>query len=153
MLVIQAMHNQNTLQLLLWLQVQVNPACEWRQILLKASFKQSSCLSVVTCTCGPKCLVPKCPCSLLVNVRADVCLGVGCRHGRKFQFFCKYYVAMAGSLCGCIILSEDVPAIRQWSPLYVMITVIVVMSEKVDTTITKGKSCNAMVHLVSEIIP
>ena len=51
---------------------------------------------------------------------------------------------MCGSLCGCVILSEDVPAIRQWSPLYVMITVIVVMSEKVDTTITKGElSCNA----------
>ncbi len=46
---------------------------------------------------------------------------------------------MCGSLCGCVILSEDVPAIRQWSPLYVMITVIVVMSEKVDTTITKGE--------------
>ncbi|DBA72154.1 TPA: hypothetical protein ACH3X2_010874 [Trebouxia sp. C0005] len=60
------------------------------------------------------------------------------RHGRKFQFFCKYYLAMCGSLCGCVILSQDVSAIRQWSPLYVMITVIVVMSEKVDTTITKG---------------
>lgn len=36
-------------------------------------------------------------------------------------------------------MSEDIPAIRDWSPLYVMITVIVVMSEKVDTTITKGK--------------
>lgn len=47
---------------------------------------------------------------------------------------------MCGSLCGCVILSEDVPAIRQWSPLYVMITVIVVMSEEVDTTITKGES-------------
>ena len=61
-----------------------------------------------------------------------------CRHGRKFQFFCKYYLAMCGSLCGCVILSKDVPVIKVWSPLYVMITVIVVMSEKVDTTITKG---------------
>ena len=47
---------------------------------------------------------------------------------------------MMCSLCGCIILSKDVPAIREWSPLYVMITVIVVMSEKLDTTITKGEA-------------
>lgn len=66
------------------------------------------------------------------------------RHGRKFQFFCKYYLAMCASLCGCVILSKDVPVIREWSPLYVMITVIVVMSEKVDTTITKGKSSGAV---------
>ena len=64
---------------------------------------------------------------------------IACRHGRKFQFFCKYYAAMMCALCGCIILSKDVPVIQQWSPLYVMITVIVVMSEKVDTTITKGE--------------
>lgn len=44
------------------------------------------------------------------------------------------------SLCGCIILGKNIPAIQQWSPLYVMITVIVVMSEKVDTTITKGQA-------------
>ena len=60
------------------------------------------------------------------------------RHGHKFQFFCKYYAAMMLSLCGCIILGKDIPVIQEWSPLYVMITVIVVMSEKVDTTITKG---------------
>ena len=48
---------------------------------------------------------------------------------------------MCASLCGCLMLSKDVPVIREWSPLYVMITVIVVMSEKVDTTITKGESC------------
>lgn len=47
---------------------------------------------------------------------------------------------MMCSLCGCIILSKDVPVIREWSPLYVMITVIVVMSEKMDTTITKGEA-------------
>lgn len=59
-------------------------------------------------------------------------------HGRKFQFFCKYWFAMSTSLCGCILLSQDTPSIREWSPLYVMITVVVVMSEKVDTTITKA---------------
>ena len=48
---------------------------------------------------------------------------------------------MCGSLCACVILSQDLPVIQQWSPLYVMISVIVVMSEKVDTTITKGDSC------------
>ena len=46
---------------------------------------------------------------------------------------------MCGALCGSVILSKDIPAIREWSPIYLVITVIVVMSEKVDTTITKGK--------------
>lgn len=60
---------------------------------------------------------------------------------------------MSGSLCGCLILSQDVPVIRQWSPLYVMITVIVVMSEKVDTTITKGKSsANSVYVMVTGIL-
>lgn len=59
---------------------------------------------------------------------------------------------MSGSLCGCLILSQDVPVIRQWSPLYVMITVIVVMSEKVDTTITKGKSSANSVYIMIAVI-
>lgn len=58
---------------------------------------------------------------------------------------------MSGSLCGCLILSQDVPVIRQWSPLYVMITVIVVMSEKVDTTITKGE-LSANVYIMITVV-
>ena len=72
------------------------------------------------------------------------CQGCLCRHKHKFHFFCKYYAAMMISLCGCIILGKDIPVIQEWSPLYVMITVIVVMSEKVDTTITKGQSITAL---------
>lgn len=72
------------------------------------------------------------------------CQGCLCRHGHKFHFFCKYYAAMMLSLCGCIILGKDIPVIQEWSPLYVMITVIVVMSEKVDTTITKGTNSHCL---------
>lgn len=59
---------------------------------------------------------------------------------------------MCGSLCACVILSKDVPVIRQWSPLYVMITVIVVMSEKVDTTVTKGESSATSIRVQAAVV-
>ena len=38
----------------------------------------------------------------------------------------------------CLSLSADFPAIQQWRPLYLVLTVIIVCSQKVDTTLSKG---------------
>ena len=38
----------------------------------------------------------------------------------------------------CLSLSADVPAIQAWRPLYLVLTVIIVCSQKVDTTLSKG---------------
>jgi hypothetical protein len=54
-----------------------------------------------------------------------------CRTGRNFQFACKYWAGC--SLCLVLIaaLSQDVPALQAWNPLYVLFTQVVVLSEKV----------------------
>ncbi len=38
----------------------------------------------------------------------------------------------------CLSLSADVAAIQAWRPLYLVLTVIIVCSQKVDTTLSKG---------------
>lgn len=37
-----------------------------------------------------------------------------------------------------VALSADVPTIQTWRPLYLILTVIIVCSQKVDTTLSKG---------------
>lgn len=38
----------------------------------------------------------------------------------------------------CLTLSAKYPAIQIWRPLYLVLTVIIVCSQKVDTTLSKG---------------
>lgn len=37
-----------------------------------------------------------------------------------------------------LALSADYPTIQTWRPLYLILTVIIVCSQKVDTTLSKG---------------
>lgn len=61
-----------------------------------------------------------------------------CRMGRKLQFFFKYYLCCAGCTIAIFIFSTDMPSVVSWNPLYVLFTVVVVLSEKVETTVQKG---------------
>ena len=54
-----------------------------------------------------------------------------CRRGRLFQFATKYWFGCSASLVGILWLSQDVPALRPWNPLYVIFTMVVILSEKV----------------------
>ena len=53
------------------------------------------------------------------------------RRGRLFQFAAKYWFGCSASLVGIVWLSQDVPALRPWNPLYVIFTMVVILSEKV----------------------
>ncbi len=53
------------------------------------------------------------------------------RRGRLFQFAAKYWFGCCASLVGILWLSQDVPVLRPWNPLYVIFTMVVILSEKV----------------------
>ena len=53
------------------------------------------------------------------------------RRGRLFQFAAKYWFGCSASLVGILWLSQDVPSLRPWNPLYVIFTMVVILSEKV----------------------
>ena len=53
------------------------------------------------------------------------------RRGRLFQFAAKYWFGCSASLVGIVWLSQDVPSLRPWNPLYVIFTMVVILSEKV----------------------
>lgn len=46
-----------------------------------------------------------------------------------------------------LALSAEVPAIQAWRPLYLILTVIIVCSQKVDTTLSKG-----VLRLVASVV-
>ena len=54
------------------------------------------------------------------------------RRGRLFQFGLKYWIGCSGTLIGVFILSQDIPSLREWNPLYVTFTMVVILSEKVS---------------------
>ncbi|BDA49628.1 hypothetical protein COCOBI_14-2480 [Coccomyxa sp. Obi] len=61
------------------------------------------------------------------------------RRHRRLQFFLKYFIATSGVLCGVFALSQLSTGFRKyWIPYYSLLTVAVVLSEKVDSTVTKG---------------
>jgi hypothetical protein len=63
------------------------------------------------------------------------------RRGRLTQFGIKYWIGCSGTLIGVFILSQDIPSLRQWNPLYVTFTMVVILSEKVRSAICKGPCC------------
>ena len=54
-----------------------------------------------------------------------------CRTGRNFQYAAKYWFGCSLCLVLIVVLSQDVPALQPWNPLYVLFTQVVVLSEKV----------------------
>ncbi|BDA49627.1 hypothetical protein COCOBI_14-2470 [Coccomyxa sp. Obi] len=60
------------------------------------------------------------------------------RKNRQLQFFFKFFGTAATMLCGILVGSYYSPAFHSWVPLYAMTTVAVVLSEKIDTTVSKG---------------
>ena len=54
-----------------------------------------------------------------------------CRRDRWFQFALKYYAASLIVLSILLALQSHYPKVRTWNGLYIDITVVVVLSEKV----------------------
>ncbi len=42
-------------------------------------------------------------------------------------------MGVTGTMVGVLILSQDIPSLRQWNPLYVSFSMVVVLSEKART--------------------
>ena len=57
---------------------------------------------------------------------------------RSFQYGLKFWFGTSAVMAVCLSLSADEPAIQLWRPLYLLITVVVVTSQKVDATLSKG---------------
>ncbi|KAK9815248.1 hypothetical protein WJX72_000626 [[Myrmecia] bisecta] len=57
---------------------------------------------------------------------------------RYFLFGLKYWVGYCIVLCLSVALSANHPAVRAWRPQYAILTLVVVLSEKIDTTVTRG---------------
>ena len=76
-----------------------------------------------------------CPSHLIVMVTQRGCAADQsqpvARRGRLFQFAAKYWFGCSASLVGILWLSQDVPSLRPWNPLYVIFTMVVILSEKV----------------------
>ncbi|KAA6424276.1 MAG: hypothetical protein FRX49_05488 [Trebouxia sp. A1-2] len=60
------------------------------------------------------------------------------RLNRYLQYGIKFWFGTSAVMALCLSLSADVPAIQAWRPLYLILTVIIVCSQKVDTTLSKG---------------
>lgn len=60
------------------------------------------------------------------------------RLNRYLQYGIKFWFGTSAVMALCLSLSADVPAIQAWRPLYLVLTVIIVCSQKVDTTLSKG---------------
>lgn len=67
-----------------------------------------------------------------------VCAMLACRHNRLLQYGIKFWFACSAAMAIILSLSANVPAIATWRPLYLLLTVIIVFSQKVDTTFSKG---------------
>ena len=61
-----------------------------------------------------------------------------CRLNRYLQYGIKFWFGTSAVMALCLSLSADVPTIQVWRPLYLLLTVIIVCSQKVDTTLSKG---------------
>ncbi|DBB10182.1 TPA: hypothetical protein ACH3X3_001759 [Trebouxia sp. C0006] len=60
------------------------------------------------------------------------------RLNRYLQYGIKFWFGTSAVMAVCLSLSADVAAIQAWRPLYLVLTVIIVCSQKVDTTLSKG---------------
>lgn len=60
------------------------------------------------------------------------------RQSRRFQFFVKYCTVFTLTLVVVLILSRISSGFRSWSPNNLLLTIVVVMSEKIELTVSKG---------------
>ena len=74
------------------------------------------------------------PCPAIVSDGSQV--PAAHRRGRRFQFGMKYWVGCTGTMAGVLITSQDIPSLRQWNPLYLTFTMVVILSEKARTVPT-----------------
>lgn len=57
---------------------------------------------------------------------------------RYLHYGVKFWFGTSAVMALILALSADVPTIQTWRPLYLILTVIIVCSQKVDTTLSKG---------------
>ena len=57
---------------------------------------------------------------------------------RRFHFFCKYCGVFTVVLAVVLVTSRHSLAFRSWSPNNLLLTIVVVMSEKIELTVSKG---------------
>ncbi|KAK9819619.1 hypothetical protein WJX72_000333 [[Myrmecia] bisecta] len=57
---------------------------------------------------------------------------------RSFQFGAKFWFTMSCVMIGAVILQQDHAPSRHWSTQYAFLTVIIVFSERVEMTVSKG---------------
>lgn len=61
-----------------------------------------------------------------------------CRTNRYLHYGIKFWFGTSAVMALILALSANVPTIQTWRPLYLVLTVIIVCSQKVDTTLSKG---------------
>lgn len=57
---------------------------------------------------------------------------------RYLHYGVKFWFGTSAVMAVILALSAQFPAIQTWRPLYLILTVIIVCSQKVDTTLSKG---------------
>ena len=57
---------------------------------------------------------------------------------RYLHYGVKFWFGTSAVMAITLALSADYPTIQTWRPLYLILTVIIVCSQKVDTTLSKG---------------
>ena len=57
---------------------------------------------------------------------------------RYLHYGVKFWFGTSAVMALILALSAEVPTIQTWRPLYLILTVIIVCSQKVDTTLSKG---------------
>lgn len=54
------------------------------------------------------------------------------------HFFVRFYISVSGALVLCLALAATYERVRSWHLLYGVLTICVVVSEKVDVAFSKG---------------
>lgn len=66
---------------------------------------------------------------------------------RYLHYGIKFWFGTSAVMAVILVLSAEVPTIQTWRPLYLILTVIIVCSQKVDTTLSKG-----VIRLVASVL-
>ena len=66
---------------------------------------------------------------------------------RYLHYGAKFWFGTSAVMALILALSADKPSIQIWRPLYLILTVIIVCSQKVDTTLSKG-----VVRLLASVV-
>ena len=77
----------------------------------------------------------------------QVVLSLLCRTNRYLHYGIKFWFGTSAVMALTLALSAEVPAFQAWRPLYLILTVVIVCSQKVDTTLSKG-----VLRLVASVV-